>query len=185
MTALLGWSTVLGWLLLFLMQPRKGSPRGGCDLVQSPWQGQEMKRRLHRSCDVVEELVHGSVLSSRGAFSLLAVSNKGQDVPKLSPAPGSLLSCRTPMLTQDTPRFTTQRHQDTASHAGLVPARTMPISPPSRRVLGHCDCSRVQLRARTRAQPQCTLCAHSPSSLPFASPRAGHQRLHRVISFQE
>lgn len=67
-TALLGWSTVLGRLPLFLMQPGKGSPGGGCDLVQSPRDGQELRERLHRFCDVGEEHEHGSLLSSPGAF---------------------------------------------------------------------------------------------------------------------
>lgn len=55
MTDLLGWSMVLGRLSLFLTQPGKGSPGGGCDLVRSPRDGQELRGRLHRSCDVVEE----------------------------------------------------------------------------------------------------------------------------------
>lgn len=181
MTALLGQSTVLGQLLLFLTQPRDGSPGGGCDLVRSPWRGQELRRRLYRSCGVVEEHGHSSVLSSPGDLSLLAISNKGQDVPRPSPALGSLMSCVTPALTRDTLRLTAQCHQDTALDAGFVPARTMSVSLPSHRVLECCDCSRVQLRACTRAQarPWSTLCAHPPSSLPLASPGAGHRQAPR------
>ena len=86
MTALLGRSTVLGRLLRFLMQPGKGSPGGGCDLVRSPWCGQEPRRRLHRSCDVVEEHGHGSVRSSPGIFPCLGFATK------VSMFPGCLLS---------------------------------------------------------------------------------------------
>lgn len=81
MTALLGRSTVLGRLLLFLLQPGKGSPGGGCDLVRSPWRGQELRRRLHRSCGVVEEQGDGSVLSSPGTFPFLQFPMKVRMFP--------------------------------------------------------------------------------------------------------
>ena len=185
MTALLGWSAVLGRLLLFLMQPGKGSPGGGCDLVRSLQRGQELRRRLHRSCDVVEEHGHASVLSSPGDLSLLGSSNKGQDVPRLSPTPGSLMNQRLPETHRGSQLSVTETQ---VQMLGLsLPARTMPISSPSRRVLECCACSRAQLRACTRAQaqPRSTLCAHPLSSLPLASPGAGHRRLPGVISFQE
>lgn len=40
-TAPLGWTVVLGQLPLFLTQPGKGSPGGGCALVRSPRDGRD------------------------------------------------------------------------------------------------------------------------------------------------
>lgn len=50
-------------------------------MVWSPWDGQELRRRLHRSCDVVEEHGHSSGLRPLKTFPFLWFPGKVRMFP--------------------------------------------------------------------------------------------------------